>query len=410
MRPLLFLLLLASCDSSTSNNCMPGKECIALRFCPSDEVESLDPEKFCGDPGFYRYCCTPEVRTFPEKPKENRPIHQKEVACFDDSDCPETELFSISNDLLREVEVYHCQESPSCDYDNLDEYIGGCTAEEKTCQPKTVPFCTHPEARKHPECEIRESDPIFTLTRDGHIECKIDSDCPPTALPSWEWNDVTKMEYGVKSITEMSIEVTLCSPSSGPSNVSLCDVRSEPFCGHEYGQSHPECQRCNVLTPVPNPPCLDFGISKRQVSLEQCCADLFKVKIKLATSIINREEILENFTINDCRLSALHLPQAAPPRTSFDPELICCSFPGYCPMLPSLFETSNGVPLSFLTAVTGIGSLGPKSLAAQNSQVSCPFGHCKRPSLARPGKLVCCLLIRAPWGKARIAICPNSCD
>ena len=34
-----------------------GEECIALRFCPFDDGEKPDRNKFCGDPGFLRYCC-----------------------------------------------------------------------------------------------------------------------------------------------------------------------------------------------------------------------------------------------------------------------------------------------------------------------------------------------------------------
>jgi hypothetical protein len=115
---------------------------------------------------------------------------------------------------------------------------------------------------------------------------------------------------------------------------------------------------------------------------------------------------LQNFTMTDCRLSALHLPQNASPRTSFEWQNICCSFAQDC-----FASDALGTPLSFASAVTGIGTLTQKSLASQNSgSFSCPFGHCKRPSLARPGKIICCLLIRAPWGRGRIAICPNSCD
>ena len=281
--------------------------------------------------------------------------------------------------MLPDVEVYQCQYTPS--------YF-----EEKTCQSNYAPFCTHPKGKDYSECDIKDSDLVFTLNKWGYIECNQDSDCPPAAPPSWEWNDKTKMEYGVSSITEMSINVPFCSQS-----LSLCEEKHEPFCGHEYGRSHPECQRCNVLTPLPEPECLDFDL-KQLVDIDQCCNDLFNERRYSSL----REGILQNFTITDCRLSALHLPPDASPRTSFD-WFECCSF-GYCP------NFAIGGPLSFASAVTGIGSLNQKSLASQNSGSFCPRGHCKRPSLSRPGRLICCLTIRVRWGSRRIAICPNSCD
>ena len=119
------------------------------------------------------------------------------------------------------------------------------------------------------------------------------------------------------------------------------------------------------------------------------------------------EDVMRNFTVKDCQLSGLHLPPGAPPRTSFDPYNICCSLGTYyCP--DSTFDEVVGGPTSFASGVTGIGSLIPKGLG--QILAACPFGHCKRPSLAKPGKLVCCLLIRAPWAHARIAVCPHSCD
>ena len=198
----------------------------------------------------------------------------------------------------------------------------------------------------------------------------------------------------------MSIEVNSCN--------FICVQKSRPFCGHEYGRGHPECQRCNVLTPVPEPQCFDFEL-KRSVKIDRCCTDLFNDTSVEELKVTEgdyfdfdfREEILQNFTINDCYLSALHLPQYASPRTLFYPYT-CCKV-GYCSE-----SAGGGQPLTFLTAVTGIGSLRPKSLA-RNSP-SCPPAHCIRPSLARPGKLICCVLIRAPWRNGRIAICPNSCD
>merc|ERR1712130_271577 len=427
MRGPLLLFLLLALSNSTNNECPPGTECMAMRFCTSEEVESLHPEKFCGVAGFLRYCCTPQIRQFPEEPKEPKePVHPEKVRCFKDLDCPVTELPSGFEDILPDVKVYQCP-SYECDYDDLNE----ACIEEKSCQPKTVPFCAHPKGKEHSACENKTDDPVYFLNKAGHIECNLDSDCPPTARPSWEWNEKTKMENGVSSITEMSIEVSRCSSAvvdtwgeyriCGPygpwkCDISLCDVKSEPFCGHQYGRNHPECKRCNVLTPLPEPQCLDYELNKKpkRFDIDSCCRNLFNVKFITKTEEWQldgedyytnlRAGILQNFTINDCRLSALHIPPDSPPRTLFDPQL-CCSF-GFCRA-----ACSNCIPASFgrlppfLTAATGTGSLTPR----RKSQ-SCPSAHCKRPSLARPGNLICCLLIRAPWGNRRIAICPYSCD
>ena len=426
MRCLLLFLLLAPFSSSTSDQCPPGTECMTMRFCPSVEVETLDPDKFCGASGFLRYCCTPQIRQFPEGPKKpeepqepeephepEEPQEPGKVRCFKDSDCPVTKLPSGFEDTLPDVKVYKCQETPSyeCDFDDLNDYMA--CIEEKTCQPARVAFCTHPKGREHSACEVKESDLVYTLNEGGHIECNQDSDCPPAEPPSWEWNEMTKME---NSITEMSISVPVCTPFvgiEGPSNISICYVKSEPFCGHEFGWNHPECQRCNDLATLPEPECLDYGLSK-DIDIDGCCNHLFNDTIVeelkandedyVTSDIFDlREKVLQNFTINDCQLSFLHLPPDASPRTSFDPRFICCAF-GYCQV-----PVSFGVPLTFLGAVTGIESLNPNSLS--RSSPSCPSVHyCIRPSLARAGKLICCLLIRAPWGRRRIAICPNSCD
>ena len=423
---------------------------MGLRFCPSEEVETLDRSKFCGDPGFLRYCCSPQNREFPQELKEpeDSKEQEEEGRCSKNSDCPETQIPSgLEVDTLPDVKVYQCKDSYECD----DDY-GSCI-KEKTCQTEYVPFCTHPKGKNYPECEVKDSDPVYTLNKDGNIECKLDSDCPPTAQPSWEWNETTKMENGVTSITEMAIIVPVCSQQSvvfgdygfgdygsgdygsgdyrsrdygsgdngsgDYGSAKICEEKRKPFCGHEYGRSHPECQRCNVLTPLPEPECIDFDLRLFVVTgdVDRCCSDLFNdtlvEELKAEEDdkyydpqIDLREEILQNFTMTDCRLSVLHLPQNASPRTSFEWENICCSFAQYC-----FAPAAVGTPLSFASAVTGIGSLNRKSLASQNSgPFSCPFGHCKRPSLARPGKIICCLLIRTPWGRRRIAICPNSCD
>merc|ERR1711970_321796 len=144
------------------------------------------------------------------------------------------------------------------------------------------------------------------------------------------------MENGVNSITEMSIKVSRCSSAvvdsrgeyhicgphelwkCGPSNISICDVKSEPFCGHQYGRSHPECKRCNVLTPLPEPQCLDFELKKKKrIAIDSCCISLFNVNFVTITEKFQldgedyatklRAGILQNFTINDCQLSRLHL-------------------------------------------------------------------------------------------------------
>ena len=467
MRLLLFLLSTLFSQSTAVSECPPDKECMAIRFCPRQEVKRLDPERFCGDPGFYRYCCSPQIRDFPEEEKPKEPsIQDGKVKCLKDSDCPTTELptrLQHSENLVNEqVQVYRCRETPSheCmgDYDDLNDYIA-CIGEQ-TCQTVCTKFCFHPEGRKNSECQIKEGEPVYTLTKEGHIECDFDSDCPPTALPNWEWNEVTKVKYGVKSITEMLVYQPYCAPikvvrnefflvASDPSNITLCTVKTASFCDHQLGKNHPECQRCNVLTPIPDPQCLDFAQNSEgsRLEIDRCCTDLFNgtlleelkaqvpgpgpdprtdfididprtdrvgsdrirpsdpIRGQISLTLI--EDVMRNFTVKDCQLSGLHLPPSAPPRTSFDPYNICCSLGTYyCP--DSTFDEVVGGPTSFASGVTGIGSLIPKGLG--QILAACPFGHCKRPSLAKPGKLVCCLLIRAPWAHARIAVCPHSCD
>ena len=104
MRGYLLLFLLASSES-TNNECPPGEECMGLRFCPSEEVETLDRNKFCGDPGFLRYCCSPQIRDFHQEPKEL--AGQGKLRCSKNSDCPETQLPSgLEVDMLPDVEMY----------------------------------------------------------------------------------------------------------------------------------------------------------------------------------------------------------------------------------------------------------------------------------------------------------------
>ena len=391
---------------------------MGLRFCPSEEVETLDKSKFCGDPGFLRYCCSPQQREFPQEPKEeeepNEQVKLGKVRCSKNSDCPETQLPKrLDVDTLPDVEVYQCQDSYECN----DDY-GNCM-KEKTCQPEFVPFCTHPKGKNYPECKIKDNDLVYHVNKEGNIECKQDSDCPPPARPSWEWNDETKMEYGVSSITEMFIVVPICSRSVnfgdygfgdygsgdyessdyesgdygsgdygsgdygfgdyGSGNIiSICQEEREPFCGHEFGRSHPECQRCNVLTPLPQPECLDFHLKvRRRVFIDRCCTDLFndtfveKLKAELlpeeeedeyfANQIELREDIIQNFTMNDCRLSALHLPQDVSPRTSFEMEKLCCAvgyYPAFLSLSLSLFK-GIALPSQLLDRQSPLPQLSP---------------------------------------------------
>ena len=112
------------------------------------------------------------------------------------------------------------------------------------------------------ECEIEATDTVYHL-------CKCDSDCPPAAPPNWEWNEKTMIEYGVSSITEMSISQSVCAQN-------LCTEKVQPFCSHEFGRNHPECLRCNLVTPLPTPRCLDY---ERGRLVDQCCDDLFNVTL-----------------------------------------------------------------------------------------------------------------------------------
>ena len=223
----------------------------------------------CGEPGFHRYCCSPQIREFPVE-TEHKPILSGpedppwKAKCSKDSDCPQTKLpswLTPPDDLIsQEVEIYQCRENECrSDYDygfaplpfdyDLNDNIT-CN-EEKSCQSEFVPFCAHPQGMKHSECEIKEADLVYYLTKEGSIECKSDSDCPPSAPPSWEWNKRTMHEYGVSSITQMSIYGSVCAQN-------LCTEKVQPFCSHELGRNHPECLRCNLVTPLPTPRCLDY--------------------------------------------------------------------------------------------------------------------------------------------------------
>ena len=266
-------------------------------------------------------------------------------------------------------------------------------------------------------------------------------------------------DHGVTSITELSTEVSFCSKSRFFGHV--CDIRREPFCEHELGRDHPECQRCNGQSP-PQPPCFRYAL-KSYVDIDQCCSDVFNVtnleeqethlkhedqpsdpKVmpkNISTSNQSpltilagklkdhqdnvRKGIQITFTVNDCRTSAFHTPPGRSPRTSFDPFKVCCGSFHYCEVEVVHGRPSIGRRPYSVSTVSGVGSLLRPSGQTRRAP-SCPVGHCKRPSLARPGQVIfvllwpiffiffgqviCCQLIRSRWGNARIAVCPNSCD
>ena len=177
-----------------------------MRFCPSVEVETLDPDKFCGASGFLRYCCTPQIRQFPEGPKKpeepqepeephepEEPQEPGKVRCFKDSDCPVTKLPSGFEDTLPEEDLpirddeengrkmYRCMYDYErddgtkicCDekcqidteeqvYEDLPDWndhyyeergikMSHCLYDyerddgSKLCHKRLVPFCTHPD-------------------------------------------------------------------------------------------------------------------------------------------------------------------------------------------------------------------------------------------------------------------------
>ena len=181
------------------------------------------------------------------------------------------------------------------------------------------------------EPQIGEQQQVYTLTKEGYIECTTDADCPPTIPPIW--NELTKMEdHGVESITEISIWGSYCSDFgndfSNNTDNSFCEIRYGSFCKHPLGQNHPECPRCNVSSPDQH--------------------------------------------------------------HEYSETVILGRFPHSLP------------------AVSGTRSLTPTGLTDQSS--SCPSSFCKRPSAARPGKIICCQLVQRNWGLASVAVCPFSCD
>jgi hypothetical protein len=120
-----------------------------------------------------------------------------------------------------------------------------------------------------------------------------------------------------------------------------------------------------------------------------------------------RKEIQRNFTMNDCQLSGLHQPPDSPPRTSFDNSICCDAFFVSCFYS---YDSAAARSVEYLSAVAGIQDLSETSLAKRTPSWTCPRFFCKRPSLARPGKVICCPLTRRLWGNTRVLVCPKSCD
>merc|ERR1712130_281226 len=261
------ILFLYICNGFGEECNEDDEECILMRFCPFGEGEKPDRNKFCGAPGFLRYCCSTK-----EKKSANQEV-----------------LIQNPKDEVSATKVG----------DQLEEVF-------------------------------------YNLTKEGRIECNADEDCPPTIPPTW--NKLTKIEdHGVESITEIDIEVSFCSDIN-----SFCAISNETFCKHPLGREHPECQRCKVSSPPPDPPCFDNARDKTDLRIGAC--------------------------------SGCH-------------------------------------SLISLSVVAGVRSLSLASgLTARKSPSTCPSRSCKRPSLAKPGTIICCLLFQQKWGNAKIAVCPFSCD
>ena len=104
-----------------------------------------------------------------------------------------------------------------------------------------------------------------------------------------------------------------------------------------------------------------------------------------------RKGIQITFTVNDCRTSAFHTPPGRSPRTSFDPFKVCCGSFHYCEVGVVHGRPSIGRRPYSVSTVSGVGSLLRPSGQTRRAP-SCPVGHCKRPSLARPGQVIFVLL------------------
>lgn len=284
----------------------------------------------------------------------------------------------------------------------------------KLCQERVVPFCAHPEARSHEKCQIGIEEQLYELDEDGEILCQTDSDCPPTTAPEWNgWFPITRLtvkeSYCSKSNFPPSPSTSVSSPSNG-----VCSFGdAEPFCNHKLGRDHPECKRCNVVYPLPDPPCPKYKGTEEIMDLDECCHSIFNNTF--FSSEYNeddwrsdlRKEIQRNFTINDCQLSGLHQPPDSPPRTSFD-NSICCDAPFVS--CSRIDNSADARSVQALSAVAGIQDLAETSLAKSTPSWTCPSFFCKRQSLARPGKVICCPLTRRLWGNTRVLVCPKSCD
>jgi hypothetical protein len=301
----------------------------------------------------------------------------------------------------RGIKVSHCL----YDYERDDG--------SKRCYERNVPFCAHPEARSHEKCQIGIEEQLYELNEGGQILCQTDSDCPPTTAPEWDgWSPITGLtveeSYCSKSNFPPSPSTSVSSPTNG-----VCKLGdAELFCNHKLGRDHPECKRCNVVYPLPDPPCLKYDGTSLFI-LDDCCHFIFNNTGNhpwyhpFFSSEDLRKEIQRNFTMNDCQLSGLHQPPDSPPRTSFD-NSICCDAP-FTSCISGV-SSASALTRQSLSAVAGIQDLAETSLANRTPSWTCPSFFCKQQSLARPGTVICCPLTRRLWGNTRVLVCPRSCD
>ena len=425
MWTLLFLLFLHGHQCQVQRSGLPSRErrapkhiyqCSTDSDCPIEDLPIRDDE----DNGRKMYRCMYDYER-----DDGTKICCDEKCQIDTEEQVYGDL-PIWNDYYYEggIEMYHCL------YDH--ERNNG----SKLCQGRFVPFCTHPEAKSHEKCQIDIEEHVYELDEDGQILCQTDSDCPPTTTPEWD---------GRAPITRLTVEESYCSKSNYPPSTStsvstpsdgVCKFGdAQLFCNHKLGRDHPECQRCNVVYPLPDPPCLKYvGRKLSSVDLDDCCHSIFNntffgtnLNYDYEGSLEGlesfedyegsenyeddlhsdlRKEIQRNFTTNDCQLSGLHQPPDSPPRTSFD-NSICCE--AFVSCSQSVVQYSVYARQS-LSAVAGIQILSETSLAKRTPSWTCPRFFCKRQSLARPGKVICCPLTRRLWGNTRVLVCPRSCD
>ena len=125
------------------------------RFCLSAK-ETPDPTKFCGTPGFIRYCCTQDPGSAEDldKLKEEKVYQLNEenkIECVTDDDCPPPYALSEWDGTLGtigdiQVERLYC--SPDLDENyEYDEEHQVCTS------GSTSSFCDHILGTDHPECK-----------------------------------------------------------------------------------------------------------------------------------------------------------------------------------------------------------------------------------------------------------------